>query len=72
MLSSYRHLGLQSGLVLSDFPTNILYTLLINSLITVFSEPVLQTILTFHVPNLISIFLCVGRSKETVQFRVPV
>lgn len=40
-----------------------------NSLATVFREPVLQRILTFHIPNLMSVFRSLGRSKGSVQLR---
>jgi hypothetical protein len=33
---------------------------------TVFSDPGLYTLVTFHVPNIISVFLCLCRSKESV------
>jgi hypothetical protein len=36
------------------------------SLTTVFKEPVLYRLLTFHVPNLMSILRCLGRAKESV------
>jgi hypothetical protein len=36
------------------------------------SEPALYTVLTFHVPNLMSFFLSLGRlSKESVEVRGP-
>jgi hypothetical protein len=39
---------------------------------TVMSEPALYRLLTFHMPNLISIFLSLGRlSKESVEVRDP-
>jgi hypothetical protein len=38
----------------------------------VMSEPALYRLLTFHVPNLMSVFLSLGRlSKESVQLRDP-
>jgi hypothetical protein len=41
-----------------------------SSLETVIREPALYKLLTFHVPKLLSIFLCLGRSsKESVQVR---
>jgi hypothetical protein len=38
-----------------------------NYLATIFNEPALQKLLTFHVPNLISIFQCLGHARESVQ-----
>jgi hypothetical protein len=37
------------------------------SLATVFNEPALYRLLTFHVPNLISIFRCLGRARESIS-----
>jgi hypothetical protein len=37
-----------------------------NSLATVFSEPALQKLLTFLAVKLMSVFRCLGRSKESV------
>jgi hypothetical protein len=46
------------------------YLYLASSLETVFREPALYKLLTFQVPNLISIFHSLGRlSKESVQVR---
>ena len=42
---------------------------LANSLAAAVSEPDLYRLLTFHIPNLMSLFHCVGRTKESVQFR---
>jgi hypothetical protein len=42
-----------------------------NSLATVFNEPALYRIQTFHVPNLISLYRCLGRARESVNFRGP-
>jgi hypothetical protein len=38
-----------------------------SSLETVIREPTLYKLLIFHVPNIMSIFLRLGRSKESVQ-----
>jgi hypothetical protein len=55
----------------SVLPLNLTYFNI--SLETVMSEPALYGVLTFHVPNLIFIFLCLGRlSKESAQVRGPV
>jgi hypothetical protein len=49
-------------------PLNLTY--LASSLETVFSEPSLYKLLTFHVPKLISIFHSLGHlSKESIQVR---
>jgi hypothetical protein len=37
----------------------------VKSLTTVFNEPALVRLLTFHVPNLTTVFRCVGRNKES-------
>jgi hypothetical protein len=42
---------------------------LANSLTTVTTDPDLYRLLTFHVPNLISLFHCLGRTEESVWFR---
>jgi hypothetical protein len=42
---------------------------LANSLPAVVSEPELYSLLTFQVPNLISLFHCFGRTKESFQIR---
>ena len=42
---------------------------LTNSLTTVISAPDLYRLLTFHVPNLIPIFHCLGRTEGSVWFR---
>jgi hypothetical protein len=42
---------------------------LANSLAADLSEPVLYRLLTFQVPNLISLFRCLGRTKVSVQVR---
>jgi len=44
-------------------------TLLANSLDTVISKPALYRLLTFQVPNLISPFRCLGRTKISIQAR---
>ena len=53
-------------------PPNVLYTRYINlylafSLDSVESDPDLYRFLTFHVPNLMFLFHCVGRTKVSVQ-----
>ena len=55
-------------------PPNLLYTHksnshLANSLATAVSEPALYRLLTFQVPNIIHLFLCLGRTKGKVQVR---
>jgi hypothetical protein len=40
---------------------------LANSLAAAVSEPALHRLLTFQVPNLMSLFLCLGRTKVSVQ-----
>ena len=43
---------------------------LANSLVAVVvSEPALYRLLIFHVPNLVSLFHCLGRTKLSLQFR---
>jgi hypothetical protein len=42
---------------------------LANSLTTVTSDSDLYRLLTFHVPNLISLFHCLGRTEGSVRFR---
>jgi len=42
---------------------------LANSLVAAVSEPALYRLLTFQVPNLMSLFRCLGRTIVTVQFR---
>ena len=42
---------------------------LTNSLTTVVSDPDLYRLLTFHVPNLTSLFHCLGRTERSVWFR---
>jgi hypothetical protein len=42
-----------------------------NILATVFNEPALQKLLIFHMPNLISLFRCLDRARESVHFRGP-
>jgi len=43
---------------------------LANSLAVVVSDPDLYSLLTFHVPNLMSLFQCLVRTKGSVQARV--
>ena len=43
---------------------------LANSLAAVVSEPDLCRLLTFQVPNLLSLFHCLGHTKVSVQFQV--
>ena len=55
-------------------PSNLLHTCqfnlhLVNSLAVAVSEPALYRLLTFHVPNLRSLFRCLGRTKVSVQTR---
>jgi hypothetical protein len=59
------------SLVMISIPTPVEKSKLYfaNSLATVFSEAVLQMLLTFHVPNLTSTLYCLGRSKESVQIQ---
>jgi hypothetical protein len=40
---------------------------LLNSLAAAVSEPALYMILTFHVPNLLSLFRCLNRTKVSIQ-----
>ena len=42
---------------------------LANSLAAAVSEPALYRLLTFHVPILMSLFCCLGRTKVSVQVR---
>jgi hypothetical protein len=42
---------------------------LANSPTTVISDPDLYRLLTFHVPNIISLFHCLGRAERSVRFR---
>ena len=42
---------------------------LANSLAAVVSEPALYRLLTFHAPNLMSLFRCLRRTKVSVQVR---
>jgi hypothetical protein len=42
-----------------------------NSLATVFNEPALYRLLTFHMPNLISIFRCLRLARDSVHFGGP-
>jgi hypothetical protein len=50
-------------------PLNLTYILIV-IFATITSEPALYKLIAFHVPNLITIFLCLGRlSKESVQVR---
>jgi hypothetical protein len=55
-----------SGII---FPTTLSSSEWYNSVATVFSEPAVWRLLTFRVPNLISIFSWLGSSKGSVQFR---
>jgi len=47
------------------------HSLLVNSLAAAaaVSEPALYRLLTFHVPNLMSLFLCLGCTKVSIQVR---
>ena len=45
------------------------YNLFANSLAAAVSEPALYRLLTFHVPNLMSLFHCLGCTKASVQAR---
>jgi hypothetical protein len=52
--------------------SDLLYSTRLNFFVTVMREPALYRLLTFHVPNLMSIFFSLGRlSKESVQVRGP-
>ena len=42
---------------------------LANSLAAVINEPALYRLLTFQVPNLISLFRCLGRTRVSIQVR---
>jgi len=42
---------------------------LANSLVAALSDPALYRLLTFHVPNLKSLFRCLGRTKGSTQVR---
>ena len=52
----------------SSTPTkpNLCFT---NSVVTDVSDPYLYRLLTFHVPNLLSLFHCLGSSKRAIQAR---
>jgi hypothetical protein len=45
------------------------YLYLGNSLAAAVSEPALYRLLTFHVPNLMSLFRCLGHTKVSIQVR---
>jgi hypothetical protein len=54
----------------SFVPPNLLHThYLVNSLAAAISEPALYRLLTFRVPNLMSLFRCLGRIEVSVQVR---
>ena len=63
--SSYLHIPL------SEDPSSAKSNLyLANSLGAAVNEPALYRLLTFQIPNLMSLFLCLDRTKESVQARV--